>query len=42
MCVFHVFSSFARFSPNGKYILAGTLDNKIRLWNYTDNKCMKT
>jgi len=22
-----------RFSPNGKYVLAGTLDSKLRLWN---------
>lgn len=33
-----------RFSPNGKYILAWTLDSCIRLWNYIDGKgkCVKT
>ena len=25
--------SFVRFSPNGKYILAATLDNTLRLWD---------
>lgn len=25
--------SFAKFSPNGKYILMATLDNKLRLWD---------
>lgn len=32
------------FSPNGKYILAWTLDSCIRLWNYIDGKgkCVKT
>jgi len=36
--------SSVRFSPNGKYILAWTLDNCIRLWNYIDGKgkCVKT
>ncbi|KAH7410403.1 WD40-repeat-containing domain protein [Phaeosphaeria sp. MPI-PUGE-AT-0046c] len=33
-----------RFSPNGKYILAWTLDNCMRLWNYIEGKgkCVKT
>ncbi|KAF2195267.1 WD40 repeat-like protein [Zopfia rhizophila CBS 207.26] len=33
-----------RFSPNGKYVLAWTLDSCIRLWNYIDGKgkCIKT
>ncbi|KAF2878140.1 WD40-repeat-containing domain protein [Massariosphaeria phaeospora] len=33
-----------RFSPNGKYVLAWTLDSCIRLWNYIDGKgkCVKT
>ena len=33
-----------RFSPNGKFILAWTLDSSIRLWNYIDAKgrCVKT
>jgi COMPASS component SWD3 len=32
------------FSPNGKYILAWTLDSCIRLWNYIEGKgkCVKT
>ncbi|KAI5956858.1 SWD3 [Candida jiufengensis] len=29
-------------SPNGKYILSTNLDGKIRLWNYMDNKVVKT
>jgi COMPASS component SWD3 len=31
-----------RFSPNGKYVLAWTLDSCIRLWNYVDGRCVKT
>jgi COMPASS component SWD3 len=31
-----------KFSPNGKYILAATLDNTLRLWNYSTAKCLKT
>lgn len=31
-----------RFSPNGKYVLAWTLDSSIRLWNYVDGRCVKT
>ena len=34
--------SFVKFSPNGKYILASTLDNTLRLWNYYTAKCLKT
>lgn len=35
--------AFARFSPNGKYILVGALDGHIRLWSYiNDVKVMKT
>jgi COMPASS component SWD3 len=34
--------SFVKFSPNGKFILAATLDNKLRLWNYQTGKCLKT
>lgn len=32
------------FSPNGKYVLAWTLDSCIRLWNYVEGKgrCVKT
>jgi COMPASS component SWD3 len=35
-------SSYVKFSPNGKYILAGTLDSHFRLWSYSTSKCLKT
>jgi COMPASS component SWD3 len=31
-----------KFSPNGKYVLAWTLDSSLRLWNYVEGKCVKT
>lgn len=31
-----------RFSPNGLYILAFTLDSCIRLWDYVSGHCKKT
>lgn len=31
-----------KFSPNGKFILASTLDNTLRLWAYSTGKCLKT
>ena len=31
-----------RFSPNGKFVLAWTLDSCIRLWNYVEGRCVKT
>ncbi len=31
-----------RFSPNGKYVLAWTLDSCIRLWDYVEGRCLKT
>ena len=36
--------SCVRFSPNGKYILASTLDSNIRLWDYLPlgGKVLKT
>lgn len=34
--------SFVKFSPNGKYILAATLDNTLKLWDYSKGKCLKT
>jgi COMPASS component SWD3 len=34
--------SFVKFSPNGKYILAATLDNTLKLWDYGKGKCLKT
>jgi COMPASS component SWD3 len=40
------YQSFARYSPNSQYILAGTLDNTIRMWTVgtigTPTKCVKT
>ncbi|KAF1816218.1 WD40 repeat-like protein [Eremomyces bilateralis CBS 781.70] len=33
----------ARFSPNGKFVLAWTLDSSIRLWDYGERRrCLKT
>ena len=31
-----------RFSPNGKYVLAWTLDSCVRLWAYVEGKALKT
>lgn len=31
-----------RFTPNGRYILAFTLDSCIRLWDYVSGTCKKT
>ena len=31
-----------RFSPNGKFVLAWTVDSCVRLWNYVDGRCVKT
>ena len=31
-----------RFSPNGKFLLAGTKDSAFRLWDYLRGKCLKT
>ena len=33
--------SFVKFSPNGKYILAATLDNTLKLWDYSKGKSLK-
>ena len=33
--------SFVKFSPNGKYILAATLDNTLKLWDYSKGKMPK-
>lgn len=33
--------SFVNFSPNNRYIMVSTLDNKLKLWDYTTGKCMK-
>jgi len=34
--------SNVEISPNGKYILSSSLDGLIRLWDYMDNKVIKT
>jgi WD40 repeat protein len=34
-------SSFVKFSPNGKFVLASTLDSTIRLWDYHAEKAVK-
>ena len=34
--------SSVRFSPNGKFVLAWTLDACVRLWNYVEGRCVKT
>lgn len=34
--------SQVRTTPNGKYILSSSLDGKIRLWDYMNNKVVKT
>lgn len=31
-----------KFSPNGKFVLAWTLDSSVRLWNYVEGRCVKT
>ena len=31
-----------RFSPNGRYVLAWTLDSCVRLWDYLKGRCVKT
>ena len=33
--------AFAKFSPNGKYVLVATLDDTLRLWDYEKQKMMK-
>ncbi|KAM0683755.1 WD repeat-containing protein 5 [Mitosporidium daphniae] len=34
--------SHIKFSPNGKYLLASTLDSTLRLWNPSSGTCLKT
>lgn len=34
--------SVVNVTPNGKYILSSSLDGKIRLWDYMNNKVVKT
>lgn len=31
-----------KFSPNGKFVLATTLDSCVRLWKYVEGRCVKT
>lgn len=33
--------SFTKFSPNGKFILVATLDDNLKLWNYSTGKFLK-
>ncbi|XP_022861953.1 COMPASS-like H3K4 histone methylase component WDR5B, partial [Olea europaea var. sylvestris] len=33
--------SFAKFSPIGKFILVATLDDTLKLWNYSTGKFLK-
>ncbi|KAF4399370.1 hypothetical protein G4B88_022453 [Cannabis sativa] len=33
--------SFAKFSPNGKFILVATLNDTLKLWNYSTGKFLK-
>jgi COMPASS component SWD3 len=33
--------SFVRFAPNGKFLLASTLDSTMRLWSHSDGKSQK-
>ncbi|KAI6674750.1 hypothetical protein NL676_002656 [Syzygium grande] len=33
--------SFAKFSPNGKFILVATLNDTLKLWNYATGKFLK-
>ncbi|EDW74634.1 uncharacterized protein Dwil_GK19416 [Drosophila willistoni] len=32
---------YVKFSPNGKYILASTLNNTLKLWNFQKPKCLR-
>lgn len=34
--------SSVKFSPNGKFVLAWSNDDSIRLWNYNEGRCVKT
>ncbi|KAH8348361.1 hypothetical protein KR084_006708 [Drosophila pseudotakahashii] len=32
---------YVKFSPNGRYILASTLNSTLKLWNYQKPKCLR-
>jgi COMPASS component SWD3 len=32
---------FRQFSPNSRFLLMGTLNNTLRLWDYVAGKCVK-
>ena len=32
---------FARFSPNGKYVLTASLDSSLKLWDFEQGKMAK-
>ena len=34
--------SSVKFCPNGKFVVAWTLDSCVRLWNYVEGRCVKT
>ncbi|CAN0392780.1 unnamed protein product, partial [Phaeothamnion confervicola] len=34
--------SYVKYAPNGKYVLAGTLDGMLRLWGTVEQRCEKT
>ena len=36
------YRSSIRFSRNGKYLLAATLDDKVRLWHVPTGRCVKS
>lgn len=34
--------SHIEFTPNGQYLLASRMDDKIKLWDFMTSKCLKT
>ena len=34
--------TFAKFAPNGRYVLTASLDNKIKLWDYEKGRLLKS